>query len=466
MACFLFNKDRVYIHIPDVCDVDKVTFYNIVVKVGDFSWKVKHRYNDFVTLHDKLVVDHCVSKDILPSKKLIGKRDPVFIQKRRLGLETYLSNVVNFLKETMPRELAMFLDFHKYDILFLLQEMSSTFLRDGDAILSKEKSFKFNPLQLHAISERLKQPCPPIEIFDKSYDFSHVLDFCCQLLKVEVEGSWDPIESSDIIPNKCAFELSAFKNVQELLLNKVCVGRIYDTGTMRHTLRKLTVTECSLQSPADILLCDVVHKECVTEVPEEKKWLQLAEVDLSQNHIKSFGNTLLLMPVLTKLKANENPITQVDDLTNLQELSHLYLSANRINEADDFHLRLKNIVFLDLSQNLISSLRGFSSLYSLEGLDLGSNIIVDVSEVQHVRTLDKLNYLVLTGNPVATVVDYRIKVLEQFGRRAASLCLDNERPSQKELDTVAVVLALRVVKEGKAPVFSRTVEPTFPNTLQ
>jgi hypothetical protein len=148
MACFLFNKDNVFLHIPEVLDVEKITYYVIVVKVGNFSWKVKHRYSEFVTLHDKLVLDHCVTKDILPAKKLIGKRDPAFIEKRRHGLEIYLVTVVNFLKETMPRVLALFLDFHKYDILFLLQEMSSIFLKDGDSILSTGKRYKFNPLQV------------------------------------------------------------------------------------------------------------------------------------------------------------------------------------------------------------------------------------------------------------------------------------------------------------------------------
>lgn len=143
--------------------------------------------------------------------------------------------------------------------------------------------------QLHAISERLKQPCPPAEIFDRVYDFSHVLDFCCQLDSLEVEGSWGTIGTSDIVPNNCAFDLSALKNLKELLLNRVSVERIYDTGTLRQTLTKLTVTQCKLQSLVDILLCDAVHKECTEDIPNEKKWLKLLEADFSQNLLKDFG---------------------------------------------------------------------------------------------------------------------------------------------------------------------------------
>lgn len=122
-------------------------------------------------------------------------------------------------------------------------------------------------------------------------------------------------------------------------------------------------------------------------------------------------NSLLLMPNLKLLSANENQLTKVGDLTGLPHLTHLYLSANRLSDVDNLHLFLgNNIVHLDLSQNHVSSLRGFSALVSLHGLDLGSNIVADISEVQYIQSLEKLDYLVLTGNPVATVVDYRIKV--------------------------------------------------------
>uniref|UniRef100_A0A1B6MMQ2 PX domain-containing protein n=1 Tax=Graphocephala atropunctata TaxID=36148 RepID=A0A1B6MMQ2_9HEMI len=411
MACFLLNKSNITITIPKVEEIDKVSFYEIFVKVGTVSWKVKHRYSDFVNLNDKLVIDHCVNKDILPPKKIIGKRDPVFVEKRRVGLENYLMSVITFLRETMPRTLAEFLDFHKYDILFLLQDMSSSFLRDGDSILLQSKRYQFNPLQLHAISERLKQPCPPAEMFDKCYDFSHVLDVCCQLETAEVEGSWDPVGTSDIIPNNCAFELSVLKDLKELTLTRVAVRKLYHTGTLRQTLRRLVVSQCRLQSAADVLLCDAVHKECGLEnPPEDRIWQKLEEVDLSQNNIKQFDNTLLLMPNVKQLTANENQITQVDNFTQLSGLTHLYLSGNSISNTDDLHLCLSNIVHLDLSQNMITSLAGFSRLSSLQGLDLGSNIIPQVSEVQHIQGLAQLDYLVLTGNPVSTVVDYRIKV--------------------------------------------------------
>ncbi|GBP61026.1 Nischarin [Eumeta japonica] len=64
-----------------------------------------------------------------------------------------------------------------------------------------------------------------------------------------------------------------------------------------------------------------------------------------------------------------------------------------------------------------------------------------------------LEYLWLTANPVASTIDYRVKVIEQFNARMSEICLDNEKASEKELDKARVLQALRIVKEGKTPRF-------------
>jgi hypothetical protein len=151
MACFLTNRRDITISIPNAEKNDNIIVYMIVVRVGSISWTVLHRYNDFVELHEKLVSDHGVAKDILPPKKMIGNREPTFIEKRRGDLEVYLISVVSFLQRAMPRELALFLDFHLYDILYLLQNLAMQFFVDGDAVLQMSKSYAFSPFQVHYI---------------------------------------------------------------------------------------------------------------------------------------------------------------------------------------------------------------------------------------------------------------------------------------------------------------------------
>jgi len=109
---------------------------------------LRSRYNDFAELHEKLVSEHCVEKDILPPKKLIGNKCEAFVEKRRQSLELYLNIVYNYLKKAMPRELAVFLDLHVYDIYFLLQSMALEFFTNGSTLLQTSSSYKFNPIQV------------------------------------------------------------------------------------------------------------------------------------------------------------------------------------------------------------------------------------------------------------------------------------------------------------------------------
>nr|CAD7400302.1 unnamed protein product [Timema poppensis] len=460
MACFLNNRKTTSISIPNLEKNDNVFVYEIMVQIADIKWTVNHRYNDFVELHDKLVSDHGVNKDILPPKKVLGNKEPAFLEKRRAALEIYLQNIVNFLQRAMPRDLATFLDFHRYDILYLLQDWALHFFTKGDSLLQMSRHFTFSPLMLHAVSERLKQPCPPLEILDKRLDFSHVLDFCCQLTSITIRGSNIPVGTSNIVPNTLPLELSVFKTIEKLHLVDMLVSKIYSVGVMRDTVVSLNVNKVGLEKLAHVLLCDVLHKD-VLYSGEMHNWKKVVEADFSDNNLEEIDEAVRLLPNIECLVLNNNKISALNNLTSLPHLIRLCLASNRFVEAEDLHTKLGQIVHIDLSQNNISSLRGFSKLYSLESLDLTSNQVLDTPEITHLCTLPCLENLILMGNPVAIIVDYRVKVLEHFGNRAGEICLDNEKPSQKELDTVAVLQAIRIVKEGRTPTFGPDA-PLFP----
>ena len=115
--------------------------------------------------------------------QVLGNRSQTFLEQRKKLLESYLQKVLIFLQFSMCREFVEFLQFNIYDIIYLLQDMSKHFFNSGESIMTQTKPYEFSVLELYAITERLKIPCPDL-VVDKVYDFSHVLDCCCRLQNV------------------------------------------------------------------------------------------------------------------------------------------------------------------------------------------------------------------------------------------------------------------------------------------
>ena len=49
------QSDQVTISMPEVITEDSITFYIIIVNIGDVQFKIRHRYSSFETLHSRLV---------------------------------------------------------------------------------------------------------------------------------------------------------------------------------------------------------------------------------------------------------------------------------------------------------------------------------------------------------------------------------------------------------------------------
>lgn len=227
------------------------------------------------------------------------------------------------------------------------------------------------------------------------------------------------------------------------------MGKIYSVGNLRESVRKLKVNYTLTTNVSQVLLCDAVHKATTTE---QQVWRGIEELDLSYNTITDIDGAIRLVPNVHTLILTQNKISDIStNLSSLAHLSNLILSNNLITNCDSLHTKLGNVVSIDLSQNTISTLRGFERLYSLENLDISCNRISDIEDIRYVAGLPCLEHLCLTGNPVAITVDYRVKVFEHFGSRAVDIYLDNEKPTQKEMDTAFILQALRIVKEGKTP---------------
>lgn len=259
--------------------------------------------------------------------------------------------------------------------------------------------------------------------------------------------------TSNIIQNNLPYTLNTFKNVEILTVKNASVSQIGHLGAVRRTTKSLNVQNSGMVKMSDILLCDAIYKETVEGI-DPHKWLLLTDVDVSSNQITQIDDSVALAPNIEKLNISCNKLSSVQSLTKLPHLVSLNLSNNLFNTLENMHTKLGNVIDLDMSQNNLSSLKGLSKLYSLASLNVSTNNLCEISEVSHISRLPCLETLIITGNPVATIVDYRTKVLELFGQRASEVCLDNELPTQRELEFVAVLQAIRASREGRLPTLS------------
>lgn len=80
--------------------------------------------------------------------QLVGNKQPAFLEQRREQLETYLQGLLTSFRNELPRLLAEFLDFNKYDIIYLLQDLAKLFNESGDALLSSKKEYNLSALEV------------------------------------------------------------------------------------------------------------------------------------------------------------------------------------------------------------------------------------------------------------------------------------------------------------------------------
>ncbi|XP_058462058.1 nischarin [Malaya genurostris] len=464
MANYHLHSSDTSISIPRIITVESVNYYEILIKCGHIMWTVKRRYRDFDDLHNKLVQERSVSKDKLPPKKIIGNKSPSFLKLRQEALEQYLKEMLIFLKVTMPKEFVEFLDFHRYDIIFIAHNLANSFFLRGETFLAKSKKYGFSVLELHAISERLKLPCPPTEAADSCLDFSHIMDFCSQLETVIVlptkhslpmilydddsekyipHSLHKPIGSSNLIPSQLRYDLSVFKGLKNLIIYGISTENIENVGGLRESLVRIEVYKSEVKHVRQIALCDDIHKN-TEELDLLKQWKNLKHVVFKENQLTEIDHTIRLLPKVKDLVLDKNQIESIDHLSHLNNLQVLSLRCNRISECHNWHVQLGNLISLNLSHNRIRVLDGLSRLYSLVNLDLSYNQIDDINEIDHIGNLPLLENLRLQGNPVAGSVDYRARVLSRFGDRLQEIYLDNEKGNQAEYDTALVLSALRI----------------------
>uniref|UniRef100_A0A663MHP0 Nischarin n=1 Tax=Athene cunicularia TaxID=194338 RepID=A0A663MHP0_ATHCN len=431
--------------------------YIIQVSVGNHQWTVKHRYSDFHDLHEKLVSEKKIDKNLLPPKKIIGKNSKSLVEKRQKELEVYLQTLLVKFPVTAPKVLSHFLHFHLYEINGITAALAEELFHKGEQLLMAGEVFTIRPLQLYAVTQQLLQGKPTCANGDAKTDLGHILDFTCRLKYLKVTGTGGPFGTSNIQEHLLPFDLSIFKSLHQIEINH-CGGKLIKGLTSsKHALATMSV-RFSATSMKEILVPEASEfdqwepegatSSCpVTAVIPT--WRTLTTLDMSHNSISQIDDSVKLTPKIEFLDLSHNGVSLVENLQHLYNLVHLDLSYNKLVSLEGVHTKLGNIKTLNLAGNQLERLCGLNKLYSLVNLDLSNNKIEQIDEVKNIGNLPCLEKVVLSSNPLSIIPDYRTKVLAQFGDRASEVCLDNIVTTEKELDTVEVLKAIQKAKEVK-----------------
>uniref|UniRef100_H2YZ56 PX domain-containing protein n=1 Tax=Ciona savignyi TaxID=51511 RepID=H2YZ56_CIOSA len=436
-------KQETQVFINSAKQVEDFTEYTVEVHHDGFMWRTKHRYSEFRKLHNALrLINPDLERNLLPPKKIIGKMSTAFIDKRREELELYLQTLVSEkFKVAIPRTLGVFLDFHHYEVERLTQDLAKELYTNGDSILAYGKKYVFTPLQLWAISQRLTLEKPKSDAENPEYDFGHVLDFVQKLRHLHIQCQRGCIRQSNIVAQELSFDLSIFRSLEQLIVDRCSSEQVSFISCLRRTLNTLSVHH-SLTSLQGVLL-EGAHENLPTaEVDPASVWSKLVTADFSENSICDIDISVRLLVKVDFLDLSKNEISKIENLQYLSSLVFLDLSHNQIETIELAHAKLGNVKTLNLACNKLQSLHGLGKLYSLEVLDVSRNQIFQAKTVDTISKLPCLTKLSLKQNPVSEGVDYRTKVLSRFGSRASEIKLDDVTSSQKELDTSSVLSAI------------------------
>ena len=206
--------------------------------------------------------------------------------------------------------------------------------------------------------------------------------------------------------------LSSYVHLQNVNLSYNKLKDLSALSNMKH-LVELDVSHNELQTlfdfipPLGLRKANFSHNS-ISDIPDLSAFKYLIKLNLDQNNISEIKG-LHACESLKTLTLSGNQIEKIEGLENLR-LRTLSLSGNRLTKIEN----LESVTLLqdvDLSNNNIFGLSGFTAKHQLHSLNMADNQICEIEEMQHLVPTQSLRALNFSGNPVCKAEDYRKSVI-------------------------------------------------------
>lgn len=219
----------------------------------------------------------------------------------------------------------------------------------------------------------------------------------------------------DLDDDNCVIDISKFRNLTTLEIQRVSIARIVGMQQLRSQLREITA-ERSLTNIKDLIMF------CAGDKSNGFIWNSLKRADFSYNNLERVDSSFEFTPYLQHLNLSHNKISQISALVWCPALKVLNLSYNQLTSIPKLNVEsCRRLQVLIINDNLIEDVSGLSRLDALLELDMSGNCMLDHSGLLPLCTLNALRYLNLAGNPLTFHPKHRTLTSRYLSRNAATV---------------------------------------------
>lgn len=161
---------------------------------------------------------------------------------------------------------------------------------------------------------------------------------------------------------------------------------------------------------------------------EERKGVVATEVEKVEINgmcppIEKMDATLSTLKGCRHLSLSTNNIEKISSLSGMENLKILSLGRNQIKKIENLDAIADTLEELWMSYNIVATLAGIEKLSALRVLFLSNNKLTSWAEIDRLAALDKLEDLLLAGNPLhleyknageEALLEYRIEVVKRL----------------------------------------------------